>query len=197
MPPCSVNCRLPAPALAPRHEPLFVALCERASTRGLTRPHSDQEGRMNNPRRKQRLVVGMLVGALAIGLPPSRVHAFSAGPAKFAGVATMTPADGGGITVTFPSLPNGWMAGTGTDWATCTTALSCPYVVVMGEASNASGYQAGTPDCTYFNVLHKVRTQFEVQHKKCSDGSIVSTTGNVQLNWAVFRCVANAVGACQ
>src|SRR5207245_11265543 len=94
IPPCSASCRLPAPARCAGTRPPFGALYERASTQGLPRPHSDQEGRMNNPRRKQRLVVGMLVGTLAIGLPPSRVHAFSAGPAKFAGVATMVPADG-------------------------------------------------------------------------------------------------------
>jgi len=153
---------------------------------------------MSNPLRKRDVIVGVLVGTLFIGLSPSRVRAFSSGPAKLAGVATMTPADGGGITITFPPLPNAFVAGGLATWTACNPpgAGSCPYVVVMGQASNASAYSP-TTDCTYLNVLHKRQTQFEVQHKRCSDGSVVSLTGNVQLNWAIFKCAASSALACQ
>ena len=146
---------------------------------------------MHNLFRGKKLVVGVLVGTLCVGLLPIGVQAFTAGPAIRAGVATF-PNGSGGITVTFAALPNSVLL-SATTWTICNGNQSCPYVVVMGEAANAGGYQAGTPDCTYFNVLHKTQTSFEVQHKKCSDGSIVQLTDDVQLNWAIFKAASNFI----
>ena len=150
---------------------------------------------MNDPLRKQHLIVGVLVGTLFIGLLPSSVHAFTAGPAVRCGVATF-PAGNDGITVTFPSLPNSLVQGGAATWTTCNAGESCPYVVVMGEASNAAGY-SGTTDATWFNVLKKVQTQFQVQHKRSSDGLPLVLTGDVQLNWCIFKCAAGSSKACQ
>lgn len=53
---------------------------------------------------------------------------------------------------------------------------------VSVQATNTGGF-SGTTVCTYFNVLHKTSTGFDVQHKRCSDGVPVPLTVGVSLDW--------------
>lgn len=53
------------------------------------------------------------------------------------------------------------------------------------NATNTSGYSP-TTECTYFNVLKKTATNFQVQHKTCIDGVPIPLDKNVSLNWVVM-----------
>ena len=50
------------------------------------------------------------------------------------------------------------------------------------QATNTAGY-SGTTACTYFNVLKKTPTQFQVQHKRCDNGVPVPLVVGVSLDW--------------
>jgi hypothetical protein len=52
------------------------------------------------------------------------------------------------------------------------------------QATNTAGYST-TSDCTYFNVLHKTPTQFEIQHKRCKDGIPVTLDQGVSIDWQI------------
>lgn len=55
------------------------------------------------------------------------------------------------------------------------------YTVVV-QATNTAGYST-TDQCTYFNVLKEKPHQFEVQHKRCKDGTPIPLDVNVTLRW--------------
>ena len=55
------------------------------------------------------------------------------------------------------------------------------YAAVV-QPTNTGGYST-TKDCTYFNVLHLTVNGFDVQHKRCDDGTPVATDTNVTLEW--------------
>ena len=61
-------------------------------------------------------------------------------------------------------------------WPTTVT-----YSVVV-QPTNTAGYSPTTV-CTYFNVLKKTPTQFQVQHKRCDDGVPVPLDTAVSLDW--------------
>jgi|SRR6185436_17201446 len=92
-------------------------------------------------------------------------HAATAQPisckAGFAPFATTQA----GIYVNFPAP---WPAGT-------------KYVVSV-QQTNAGGYSP-TSDCTYFNVLKLTDTNFQIQHKRCKDGSPVALITPVTTGW--------------
>ena len=50
------------------------------------------------------------------------------------------------------------------------------------QPTNTAGYST-TKDCTYFNVLHLTVNGFDVQHKRCDDGTPVATDENITLEW--------------
>lgn len=58
------------------------------------------------------------------------------------------------------------------------------YSVVV-QATNTAGYSP-TADCTYFNVLKKTQTNFQVQHKRCDNGTPVALDTNVSLDWIAW-----------
>lgn len=62
---------------------------------------------------------------------------------------------------------------------------STKYAVVV-QATNTAGYST-TSVCTYFNPLHKRADGFEVQHKKCDDGTPVKLDTSVSLNYIVVE----------
>jgi hypothetical protein len=53
---------------------------------------------------------------------------------------------------------------------------------VTVQQTNTSGYSPTTA-CTYFNVLKKTSTQFQVQHKLCDTGVPVPLAVNVSMDW--------------
>jgi hypothetical protein len=55
------------------------------------------------------------------------------------------------------------------------------YAAVV-QQTNTAGYST-TKDCTYFNVLHLTVNGFDVQHKRCDDGTPVPTDENITLEW--------------
>lgn len=55
------------------------------------------------------------------------------------------------------------------------------YSVVV-QPTNTAGYSPTTV-CTYFNVLKKTPTQFQVQHKRCDDGVPVALDTAISLDW--------------
>jgi len=55
---------------------------------------------------------------------------------------------------------------------------------VSVQPTNTAGYSPVTT-CTYFNVLKKTKTQFQVQHKQCADGVPVALDTNVSLDWII------------
>jgi hypothetical protein len=55
------------------------------------------------------------------------------------------------------------------------------YSVVV-QPTNTAGYSPATI-CTYFNVLKKTPTKFEVQHKRCNDGVPLALDVAVSLDW--------------
>ena len=59
--------------------------------------------------------------------------------------------------------------------------LNTVYSVVV-QPTNTAGYSPTTA-CTYFNVLKKTPTQFQVQHKRCNDGVPVPLDVAVSLDW--------------
>jgi len=70
-----------------------------------------------------------------------------------------------GITINFPVS---WPANT-------------PYSVVV-QPTNTAGYSPTTV-ATYFNVLNKTATFFQVQHKRCDNGVPVPLDVAVSLDW--------------
>jgi len=58
------------------------------------------------------------------------------------------------------------------------------YSVVV-QPTNTAGYSP-IPNCTYFNVLKKTTTNFQVQHKRCDDGVPVKLDVNVSLDWIAW-----------
>jgi hypothetical protein len=58
------------------------------------------------------------------------------------------------------------------------------YSVVV-QPTNTAGYSP-TADCTYFNVLKKTKTNFQVQHKRCDNGTPVNLDANVSLDWIAW-----------
>lgn len=106
-----------------------------------------------------KAVLNIFVGAtLAVST------AFSVGAQEIrAGVAPFY-AGQAGIYITLPTpMPNG------------------NYAVTV-QATNTGGYSP-TTECTYFNVLKKTATNFQVQHKTCIDGVPIALDKNVPLNW--------------
>ena len=53
---------------------------------------------------------------------------------------------------------------------------------VAVQPTNTAGYSPTTV-CTYFNVLKKTATQFQVQHKRCDNGVPVALDTAVSLDW--------------
>jgi hypothetical protein len=53
---------------------------------------------------------------------------------------------------------------------------------VSVQPTNTGGF-SGTTACTYFNVLHKTNTGFDVQHKRCSDGVPIPLVVGTPLDW--------------
>lgn len=58
---------------------------------------------------------------------------------------------------------------------------STDYAVVV-QPTNTAGYSP-TKNCTYFNVLKKNTTNFQVQHKECESGRPIALDTSVSLNW--------------
>lgn len=50
------------------------------------------------------------------------------------------------------------------------------------QPTNTAGYSPTTV-CTYFNVLNKTATSFQVQHKRCDNGVPVPLDTAVSLDW--------------
>jgi hypothetical protein len=50
------------------------------------------------------------------------------------------------------------------------------------QPTNTAGYSPTTV-CTYFNVLNKTATSFQVQHKRCDNGVPVPLDVAVSLDW--------------
>jgi hypothetical protein len=50
------------------------------------------------------------------------------------------------------------------------------------QPTNTSGYSPTTV-CTYFNVLNKTATSFQVQHKRCDNGVPVALDAAITLDW--------------
>jgi hypothetical protein len=86
----------------------------------------------------------------------------------------------------------GYRAGTApftTGSAGITVKFSVPmptakYSVVV-QPTNTAGYSP-ISQCTYFNVLKKTTTNFQVQHKRCDDGTPVPLDVNVSLDWIAW-----------
>ena len=62
---------------------------------------------------------------------------------------------------------------------------SIDYAVVV-QQTNTAGYSP-TNECTYFNPLHKRVDGFEVQHKRCDDGTPVQLDVGVSLDWIAIQ----------
>ncbi|HEU0131248.1 MAG TPA: hypothetical protein VFQ85_09700 [Mycobacteriales bacterium] len=105
------------------------------------------------------VVTAVAVTAGVVGSAPS--HA--SGPFDRAG-STAFPAGSAGIYVTF-SAP----------------MLDTKYAVTV-QQTNTSNYSP-TGVCTYFNVLKKTTTGFQVQHKECNTGVPQPLTVGVSLDW--------------
>jgi hypothetical protein len=58
------------------------------------------------------------------------------------------------------------------------------YSVVV-QPTNTAGYSP-ISQCTYFNVLKKTKTNFQVQHKSCDNGTPVNLDVNVSLDWIAW-----------
>jgi hypothetical protein len=56
---------------------------------------------------------------------------------------------------------------------------------VSVQPTNTSGYSP-TKEATYFNVLKKTSTDFQVQHKRCEDGVPVALDRNISLDWIAW-----------
>jgi len=80
-----------------------------------------------------------------------------------AGTASFPASSAGIIVALTPPMPNGCYA-------------------VSVQQTNTAGYSP-TNVCTYFNVLKKTATQFQVQHKTCDTGVPVALDTGVSLDW--------------
>jgi hypothetical protein len=56
---------------------------------------------------------------------------------------------------------------------------------VVAQPTNTAGYSP-ISECTYFNVLNKTATNFQVQHKRCDNGAPVNLDVNVSLDWIAW-----------
>lgn len=78
----------------------------------------------------------------------------------------------------------GFLAGQAGIYITLPTPMPDGNYSAVVQATNTSGYSP-TTECTYFNVLKKTATNFQVQHKTCIDGTPIALDKNVSLNWIV------------
>jgi hypothetical protein len=116
-------------------------------------------------RRKRRYnaIAFAVILALAFSVAPAQaqqVVGYRAGTAPFT-------AGSAGIVITF-SVP----------------MPTAKYSVVV-QPTNTAGYSP-IAQCTYFNVLKKTTTNFQVQHKRCDDGTPVNLDVNVSLDWIAW-----------
>ena len=110
---------------------------------------------------RKRCVCLCLLACAWVAMLPTL--AMAADPVYKAGTAAFK-AGQKGIVVTFPvPMP------------------SSRYTVSV-QATNTSGYSS-VSKCTYFNVLKKTNTNFQVQHKTCDDGKPIALDKNVSLDW--------------
>ena len=64
--------------------------------------------------------------------------------------------------------------------------LAClNHVNVFVQQTNDGAYSP-TPDCTYLNVLKITSTDFQVQHKGCSDGVPYPVTTPLEIRWVAI-----------
>jgi len=72
---------------------------------------------------------------------------------------------------------------------------SCYAVSV--QQTNTAGYSP-TANCTYFNVLDKAASQFDVQHKTCNTGRPEKLKASVSLDWQLSATliIGSACGTC-
>lgn len=104
-------------------------------------------------------VLAMAVVGLSAGQATAQAN--RAGTAPF-------PAHSAGITIALtPPMPDG-----------------CYSVSV--QQTNTAGYSP-TAVCTYFNVLKKTATQFQVQHKSCHTGAPLALIVPVSLDWQISQ----------
>jgi hypothetical protein len=106
------------------------------------------------------LVVIMVLAVTLSSVQAQQVVGYRAGTAPFT-------AGNAGIVVTF-SVP----------------MPTANYSVVV-QPTNTAGYST-ISQCTYFNVLKKTTTNFQVQHKRCDDGAPVNLDVNVSLDWIAW-----------
>jgi hypothetical protein len=107
----------------------------------------------------------MIVSALVV-MAAASVGAQGSNPPGLCKAGTAAFAVGqAGITINYPVA---WPA-------------NAPYSVVV-QPTNTAGYSPTTV-CTYFNVLHKSATLFQVQHKRCDNGVPVPLDVAVSLDW--------------
>lgn len=105
-------------------------------------------------------VVIMILAISLASVQAQQVVGYRAGTAPFT-------AGSAGIVVTF-SVP----------------MPTAKYSVVV-QPTNTAGYSP-ISQCTYFNVLKKTTTNFQVQHKRCDNGAPVNLDVNVSLDWIAW-----------
>jgi hypothetical protein len=116
----------------------------------------------------------LLLGTLITGLLASAAYGQEAalcpkGKVLRAGVASFSVGDAG-IFVTFtPPLPPACLN----------------HVVVVVQQTNDGAYSP-TSACTYLNVLKITSTNFQVQHKGCSDGIPYPATSDLEIRWVAI-----------
>ena len=115
---------------------------------------------MNTQSFKAGLVVFV---ATAISLIPGKAF----GQPNRAGTAPFPINSAGIIVNVIPPMPDGCYA-------------------VSVQQTNTAGYSP-IKNCTYFNVLKKTATQFQVQHKTCQTGTPVPLKVGVSLDWILSR----------
>ena len=90
-----------------------------------------------------------------------------------------------------PSNPSGLCKAGTAPWAVGQAGIYVNYTVpwpagakysVTVQPTNTAGYSTLTA-CTYFNVLKKTDTKFEVQHKRCDNGVPVAVDTTISLDW--------------
>lgn len=123
--------------------------------------------------RMQHLAV-LLVSTLLAGILTNAAYAQEPSPCPKgkvlrAGVADFSVSQAG-IFVTFsPSLP----------------AACLNHVVVVVQQTNDGAYSP-TSACTYLNVLKITSTNFQIQHKGCSDGVPYPVTSDLEVGWVAI-----------
>lgn len=101
--------------------------------------------------------------------------------------ATMTVgiADAQTGTVGYRAGVNAFKVGQAGIYVTLSKPMPNANYAAVVQPTNTGGYSP-TKDCTYFNVLKKTTANFQVQHKRCDDGTPVALDTNVSLNWIVW-----------